>query len=93
MERLKRTEIDKTGELLERLPWAEEEEFISKTMFTLITFYAKFSEVRKLHKLTYVNSDGYNSSVASQFERIPQVIRGEDNGLANGGDDEGYGEK
>jgi len=46
MEKLNRKELDVVGlELVERLNWAEDEEFIFKTMFTLITLHSKFNDV------------------------------------------------
>lgn len=45
MERLTKGELDKTGELILRLPWKEEQDFIFKTFFNLISLHAKYNEV------------------------------------------------
>jgi len=45
LERLNKVAIDRVAELLARVPWHEEEEFISRCFLQLVTAQSKFSEV------------------------------------------------
>lgn len=45
LERLNKQNLDKVAQLIEKLPWHEEEEFIMKIILLLITNQAKFNEM------------------------------------------------
>ena len=45
LERLNKQNLDKVVQLIEKLPWHEEEEFIMKIILLLITNQAKFNEM------------------------------------------------
>ena len=43
-----KSQLDKVAELIERLPWHDEEEFISRTLVQQITNFSKFNDVSNL---------------------------------------------
>jgi regulator of nonsense transcripts 2 len=63
-------------DIIERFPWREEEEFIGKTIFSLITQYAKFNEMNVVAILLASLREKHKNFVIKMVDSvIEEIIR------------------
>ena len=69
-------ELDQVGELMERLPWHEEEEFISKTIQIQVTAYSKFNDMDVMAVLLAALKRCHRAFVISIVDQVfEEVVR------------------